>query len=64
MAVINKCDLIPYVDFDMDKAKQSVKKENPKACIFEVSAKTGKGFDEFCTFLEKELNARKKKAKS
>ena len=62
--VINKFDLLPYVDFDIERARQNIKKENPKAHIFTVSAKTGTGFQEFYKFLEKELNAKKKKAEN
>lgn len=61
VVVINKCDLLPYVDFSMKRAKKNVLRENSKARIFEVSAKTGDGFGEFYSFLEKELNAKKKK---
>ena len=62
--VINKFDLLPYVDFDIERARQNIKKENPQAHIFTVSAKTGTGFQEFYKFLEKELNAKKKKAEN
>jgi len=61
--VINKIDLLPYVDFELDNAKRHIKNNNPKAEIFEVSAKTGQGFEEFCRFLKKLLDARKKKNK-
>ena len=61
VVVINKCDLLPYVDFSKKRAKKNVLRENSKARIFEVSAKTGDGFSEFYSFLEKELNAKKKK---
>lgn len=61
VVVINKCDLLPYVDFSKKRAKTNVLRENSKARIFEVSAKTGDGFGKFYSFLEKELNAKKKK---
>lgn len=60
VVVINKCDLLPYVDFKLQKAKDGVKRENPHAIIFDVSAKTGSGLDPFYTFLERELNDKKK----
>ncbi len=62
VVVINKCDLLPYVDFSIDRAKRNIRKENPKALIFEVSAKTGEGFGEAIAHIEKEINARKKKS--
>ncbi|UCF70969.1 MAG: hydrogenase nickel incorporation protein HypB [candidate division WOR-3 bacterium] len=61
VVVFNKCDLLPYVDFSIDRAKKSIRKENPKALIFKVSAKTGEGFGEVIAHIEKEINARKKK---
>ena len=63
VTVINKCDLLPYVDFRPDVAKKNIKKENPRAVIFEVSSKTEQGFDEVFKFLAKEINARQKKDK-
>jgi len=45
--VISKTDLIPYVDFDMAKAKKYAKQANPYVQIFEVSVKTGEGIGEF-----------------
>jgi hydrogenase nickel incorporation protein HypB len=64
VVIINKSDLLPFVDFSKDAAKKNIKKENSKAEIFEVSAKTGEGFENFYLFLEKELDAKKKKGKS
>ena len=49
--IINKTDLLPYVDFDMDKAKRVSKVINPKLEIFEVSCKTGQGLDGFYQWL-------------
>lgn len=63
VVVINKNDLLPYVNFNLNTAKVGIKKDNPKAKIFNVSAKTGKGFEKIFRFLEKELNAKKKKNK-
>jgi len=64
VVVINKCDLLSHVDFKLKRAQDGIKNENPKAMIFEISAKTGRGLANFYKFLEKELNAKKKKAKS
>jgi len=62
--VINKCDLLPYVDFRVEEAKRNIRKENPRGKIFEVAAKTGAGFDRVYRHLEKELNVRKSKNKN
>ena len=62
VVVINKCDLLPYLDFDIAAAQKAIRKENPKAIIFEVSSRTGAGYENICRHLEKEINAKKKKA--
>ena len=61
IVVVNKCDLLPHVDFDIDAAKRNIRLENPGAKIFEVTARTGAGFEKLCRHLEKEINARQKK---
>ena len=58
--VINKSDLLPYVDFELKKAKDSIRKNNANAKIFEVSAKTGAGFEKVYEFLKKELSVKKR----
>ncbi len=50
--VLNKMDLLPYVDFDLDYFTRGVRALNPDAPIFIVSAKTGGGFDEVCAWLK------------
>ena len=45
VCVINKTDLLPYVDFNIDKAKHTAKHLNPEMLFFEVSAKAGEGMD-------------------
>ncbi|QTH60386.1 hydrogenase nickel incorporation protein HypB [Corynebacterium hindlerae] len=45
--VINKVDLMPYLDFDMDLFKANLEQVNPGVEVFEVSAKTGAGLDEW-----------------
>lgn len=51
VVVINKIDLAPYLDFDTDYFKQTVKGLNPDAVVFEVSCKTGEGIDALCEWL-------------
>jgi hydrogenase nickel incorporation protein HypB len=55
--IINKTDLLPYVDFDMDTAKRVSSAINPKLEIFEVSCKTGLGLDEFYQWLKSQIDA-------
>jgi len=53
--IINKTDLLPYVDFDMDKAKRVSAAINPKLEIFAVSCKTGQGLDGFYQWLRNRI---------
>ena len=50
--VINKMDLIPHLDFDVDRAIEECRSLNPDVLVFTVSAKTGEGMEEFCDFVE------------
>ncbi len=49
--VVNKLDLLPYVDFDLEKAKRQALAINPRLRIFEVSCRTGMGLDNWCQWL-------------
>ncbi len=49
--IINKTDLLPYVNFDMEKAVKDAKSINPELNIFEVSCKTGEGLDKWFSWL-------------
>ena len=41
--IVNKVDLIPHTDFDLELLKETVRKMNPSVEIFEVSCRTGEG---------------------
>lgn len=49
--IINKIDLMPYVDFNMDYFRQGVEALNPGLVTFAVSAKTGEGMDAWTAWL-------------
>ena len=49
--LINKIDLLTVVDFDIEKVIAQAKKLNPEIQIFQVSAKTGQGFKNWCDWL-------------
>lgn len=49
--VINKLDLLPYVDYDVEKAKRQALAINPHLRIFELSCRTGEGLDAWCDWL-------------
>lgn len=53
--LINKTDVLPYFDFDMEKVIEYAHRRNPKLEIFPVSAKTGKGMDAWCDWLRKQV---------
>ena len=49
--VVNKLDLLPYVDYDLQKVKQQALAINPHLRIFELSCQTGEGLDQWCEWL-------------
>jgi hydrogenase nickel incorporation protein HypB len=49
--VINKIDLLPYLEFDVRAFRELVSGMNPRARIFEVSCKTGEGLEEWADWL-------------
>ncbi len=53
--IINKVDVLPYFDFDMEKLMEYASRRNPSIKIFPVSAKTGEGFEELETWLKSEV---------
>lgn len=57
VVLINKIDVMPYFDFDMERCKENIRKRNPKAEIIPVSAKTGEGIEAWCKWLQREVEA-------
>ena len=55
VVVINKMDVLPYFDFDMEKCKEYIHMRNPKATVIPICAKTGEGVDVFANWLLKEV---------
>jgi hydrogenase nickel incorporation protein HypB len=51
VVVVNKMDLLPYLDFNLDRFLANVKSVNPSATIIQASARTGLGIDEWCAWL-------------
>lgn len=49
--VINKIDLLPYVDYDLAKVRAQALAINPRLRIFELSCRTGAGLDSWCAWL-------------
>ena len=50
--LINKIDVLPYFDFDMERVEEYIHMRNPDAKIFPVSAKTGEGMAAWTDWLE------------
>lgn len=62
LVIINKTDLLSHLDFNIKRARKNILNKNPKAKIFEVSAKNGKGFDKLVDYLKKQLKVKLKKS--
>ncbi len=52
LCIINKTDLLPYVDFDVEKSKEYAVRVNPNLEFIELSVKTGEGMEEWYRWLE------------
>ncbi len=55
LVLINKMDVAPYFDFDLDKCIQYIKMRNPNAEIIPICAKTGEGVDKFADWIIKNI---------
>ena len=55
LVIINKMDVAPYFDFDLDKCIQYIKMRNPNAEIIPICAKTGQGVDKFADWIIKNI---------
>ena len=55
LVVINKIDVAPYFDFDLDKCKEYIHMRNPKASVIPICAKTGEGVEAFAKWLEEQV---------
>jgi hydrogenase nickel incorporation protein HypB len=55
--IINKMDLLPYVDFDIHAFRRSITGLNPEVEIFELSSKTGEGIEKWCSWILEQIEA-------
>lgn len=55
VVLINKIDVLPYFDFDMEKCKEYIHMRNPQAKIIPICAKTGEGIREWADWLVEEV---------
>lgn len=56
VVLINKIDVMPYFDFDMEACKEYILQRNPNAVIIPISAKTGEGIDQWTAWLKDQVN--------
>lgn len=57
VVLINKTDVLPYFDFDMEKCREYIHMRNPKAKVIPICAKTGEGIEEWTDWLKEEVRA-------
>jgi len=57
-AILNKVDLLPYLDFDASLAVENMKKVHPGMPVFEISAKTEQGIDPWIDWLKDKVTAK------
>ncbi len=53
--IVNKIDVLPYFDFDMNKVEEYARKRNPNIRIFPISAKTGEGISALADCLREKI---------
>jgi hydrogenase nickel incorporation protein HypB len=56
VVLVNKTDALPVFDFDKERFLSNVRTRNENAPIFYISAMTGKGVDEWISFLRNRIN--------
>ena len=55
VVLVNKIDVLPYFDFDMDKCREYVALRNPNARVIPICARTGEGIDEWADWLKEQV---------
>ena len=55
VVLINKTDVMPYFDFDLEKCTEYIRMCNPKAQVIPICAKTGEGIDTFADWIIAEV---------
>jgi len=53
LCILNKIDLLPYIEFDFEKFEKDLKKIAPETFLIKLSSKTGKNFNEWIEYLRK-----------
>ncbi len=55
VVLINKTDVLPYFDFDMDRCRKYIHMRNPEAKVIPICAKTGEGISQWTDWLKEEV---------
>ena len=61
VVLVNKIDLLPYLDFNLEAFKKAVTGLNDKVRILSVSCKTGEGLEAWFSWVEREIGKKKKR---
>ena len=64
VVLINKIDVLPYFDFDMEQCRKNILKRNPNAIIIPICARTGEGTEAWADWLREEVKAWQKAERS
>ncbi len=57
VVLINKMDVAPYFDFDLEKCREYIRMRNPNAKVIPICAKTGEGVEEWAGWLREQVRA-------
>ncbi len=55
VVLVNKTDVAPYFDFDLDKCREYIKMRNPNAVVIPICAKTGEGVEKWADWLREQV---------
>ncbi len=56
--LLNKIDLLPHIEYDLNEVLENVKRTNPNMMVFQMSAFTGEGFEPFLQYLRGNIDAK------
>ncbi len=57
VVLINKIDVAPYFDFDLERCREYIQMRNPEAVVIPICAKTGEGVEEWAAWLREQVAA-------
>ncbi|MCW8949747.1 MAG: hydrogenase nickel incorporation protein HypB, partial [Sedimenticola sp.] len=56
LMILNKTDLLPYLDFDVDKCIEYARRVNPDIEVIQLSAKSGEGMDDWYQWIKSRMS--------